>query len=207
MTVPLGAADLGFTVRAARPDDHDALYDICVRTGDAGHDATRLIDEPALYGHLYAGAYLALEPALASVAELDGTVVGYVLAALETASFEARLEHEWWPPLRAAHPLPATGTELDRRFVGAIHSPRVTPSSVTERYPSHLHIDLLPVAQGHGVGKRLMLRLFEQLRTAGSHGVHLGVDPRNAHAIGFYEHLGMRRHDHGGGVLFTQSFR
>jgi ribosomal protein S18 acetylase RimI-like enzyme len=36
--------------------------------------------------------------------------------------------------------------------------------------------------------------------------VHLGVDPRNARAIGFYEHLGMRRHDHEGGVLFTQRF-
>ena len=207
MTSPSGAAELGVTLRAAQPDDRDALYDICVRTGDAGRDATGLIDHPALYGHLYAGAYLALEPAFATVAALDGVVVGYVLAALDTASFEARLEREWWPPLRAAHPLPATGTDLDRRFVGAIHSPRLTPSSVIERYPSHLHIDLLPVAQGHGVGKRLMLRLFEQLVAAGSRGVHLGVDPRNEHAIGFYEHLGMRRHDHGGGVLFTQSFR
>ena len=207
MTVPLGAADLGFALRAARPDDRDALYDICVRTGDAGHDATGLIDDPTLYGHLYAGAYLTLEPAFASVAELDGTVVGYVLAALDTASFEARLETDWWPTLRVRHSIPASGTDLDRRFVEAIHSPRLTPSSVTDRYPSHLHIDLLPVAQGHGVGKRLMQRLFEQLRTAGSRGVHLGVDPRNHHAIGFYEHLGLRRHDHGGGVLFTRSFR
>lgn len=206
MTAPHGATELSVTLRAARPDDRDALYDICVRTGDAGQDASALIDDPSLYGHLYAGAYLALEPELASVAELDGAVVGYVLAALDTPSFETRLETEWWPPLRARHPLPAVGTELDRRFVAAIHSPRHTPTAVTDRYPSHLHIDLLPVAQGHGVGKRLMLRLFDQLRAAGSRGVHLGVDPRNHHALGFYEHLGLRRHDHDGGVLFTQHF-
>lgn len=206
MTAPHGATELGVILRAARPDDRDALYDICVRTGDAGHDATGLVREPALYGHLYAGAYLALEPTFASVAELDGAVVGYVLAALDTESFEARLETEWWPPLRARHPLPASGTEVDARFVAAIHSPRRTPASVTDRYPSHLHIDLLPIAQGHGVGTRLMQRLFEQLRAAGSRGVHLGVDPRNQRAIGFYEHLGLRRHDHDGGVLFTQHF-
>jgi ribosomal protein S18 acetylase RimI-like enzyme len=200
---PDGAS--GIVLRGATPEDRDALYEICVRTGDAGSDATSLIDAPSLYGHLYAGAYLALEPELATVAVSGDAVVGYVLAALDTDAFEARLETDWWPPLRTRYPLPATGTDLDQRFIGAIHSPPITPATVTHRYPSHLHIDLLPVAQGHGVGKRLMHHLFDQLRAAGSIGVHLGVDPRNAHAIGFHEHLGMRRHDHGAGVLFTQS--
>ncbi len=190
-------------VRAATPNDRDALYDICVRTGDGGRDATSLIDEPDLYGHLYAGAYLALEPSLATVAVIDDHVVGYVIGALDTAAFEARCEAEWWPVLRERYPLPAGGTELDRRFVEAIHHPRATPPAVIERYPSHLHIDLLPVAQGRGLGRRLMQHLFDQLRAAGSPGVHLGVDPRNEHAIGFYEHLGMRRHTHDAGVLFT----
>jgi ribosomal protein S18 acetylase RimI-like enzyme len=194
-------------VRAAIDHDRDALYDICVRTGDAGGDATGLIRDPALYGHLYAGAYLALEPAFASVVDLDGAVVGYVVAALDTASFEARCESLWWPPLRARHPLPASGGPLDERFVGAIHAPRITPSAVTARYPSHLHIDLLPVAQGRGVGRHLMERVFDQLREAGSSGVHLGVDRRNLRAIGFYEHLGLHRHDHDGSVLFTRRLR
>lgn len=193
-------------VRAATADDRHALYDICARTGDAGRDATGLIRDAALYGHLYAGAYLALEPDLATVAVVHGAVAGYVIGALDTVAFEDRCETEWWPPLRDRYPLPATGTDLDERFVNSLHHPRRTPAAVTDRYPSHLHIDLLPVAQGRGLGRLLIQRLFRQLRDAGSVGVHLGVDTRNARAIGFYEHLGMRRHDHDGGVLFTVHF-
>jgi len=56
--------------------------------------------------------------------------------------------------------------------------------------PSHLHIDLLPSAQGRGLGRALMQRLLETLRRDGSDGVHLGVAAANVRAIGFYEHLG-----------------
>lgn len=191
-------------LRAAVPSDRDALYDICLRTGDAGRDATGSVDDGALYGHVYAGAYLRFEPGFAFVADLGGSAVGYVLGALDTAAFEARCEAQWWPPLRERYPNDGSGTAIDRRLVQAIHAPRVTPAVVTDRYPSHLHIDLLPVAQGRGLGRGLMQLLFDRLVDAGSTGVHLGVDPRNEHAIGFYEHLGMRRHDHDGGVLFTR---
>ncbi|MFZ4720601.1 MAG: GNAT family N-acetyltransferase [Ilumatobacteraceae bacterium] len=191
-------------LRLAASADRDALYDICLRTGDAGDDASGLIRHGELYGHLYAGQYLALEPGLALVAVLDGTVVGYALGALDTASFEERLEHEWWPGLRAAHPLPGEGTDLDRSFTARLHAPPRTPTAVTDRYPSHLHIDLLPVAQGRGVGRRLIDALLAAMVALGSTGVHLGVDPRNTRAIGFYAHLGFTRHGDGGVVLFTQ---
>jgi ribosomal protein S18 acetylase RimI-like enzyme len=36
----------------------------------------------------------------------------------------------------------------------------------------------------------LIDRLFEHLRSRGVPGVHLGADPRNKRAIGFYEYLG-----------------
>lgn len=191
-------------LRAAVPADRDTLYDICLRTGDAGRNATGLVEDGSLYGHVYVGAYLQFEPEFAFVADVAGTAVGYVLGALDTASFEARCEAEWWPPLRERYQGPVSGTDIDRRLVDAIHTPRITPVAVTERYPSHLHIDLLPVAQGRGLGRQLMQLLLDRLAGAGSVGVHLGVDPRNEHAIGFYEHLGLRRHDHGGGVLFTR---
>ena len=193
-------------LRAATERDRDALYEICVRTGDAGNDASELVLDGSLFGHVYAGAYLRFQPDCAFVADLDGLVVGYVLGALDTVEFEARCEAEWWPSLRTRYPPPGAGTDVDRRLIAAIHHPRRTPADVTDRDPSHLHIDLLPVAQGRGIGRRLMQLLFDRLSAAGSPGVHLGVDPRNAHAIGFYEHLGMRRHDHDGGVLFTRRF-
>jgi ribosomal protein S18 acetylase RimI-like enzyme len=64
------------------------------------------------------------------------------------------------------------------------------PRSITEEYPSHLHIDLLPPFQGGGWGRRLMETAMEALRADGSKGLHLGVSAKNERALGFYEHLG-----------------
>jgi ribosomal protein S18 acetylase RimI-like enzyme len=57
-------------------------------------------------------------------------------------------------------------------------------------YPAHLHINLLPRAQGHGAGRRLIHRLLASLAEAGAGGVHWGVDPANTAAMGFYRKLG-----------------
>lgn len=201
----LRVPDAEVIIRSATPLDRDALSDICLRTGHAGEDATSLVVHGHLYGDVYAVPYLVLAPELAIVAEVDGRVLGYVLGAVDTPSFEARCEVAWWPTLREQHPLPGDGTDIDRALVRRLHEGFHTPSRLTDRYPSHLHIDLLPELQGHGVGRRLIDALLERLVAAGSHGVHLGVDPRNARASGFYEHLGFRRHDADGPVLFTRS--
>ena len=197
-------------IRPAREADRAALYDVCVRTGDAGRDASAMLDDRSLYGHLYAGQYLTFAPEFALVLELGGEVAGYAVGAIDSTEFEDRLEREWWPPLRGRYPLPASGSAsgsvLDRVLIERIHRRYRTDERLASRYPSHLHIDLLPAAQGLGHGRALMDSLFERFAAAGSRGVHLGVDTRNDAAIRFYEHLGLRRHDPDGGVLFTQRF-
>ncbi len=89
----------------------------------------------------------------------------------------------------------------DEALVEQIHRPHRTDPSVLGDYPSHLHVDLLPSAQGGGNGRRLMEVLFDALRAAGSPGVHLGVAEDNASAIGFYEHLGFTRLDVAEGLV------
>ena len=103
--------------------------------------------------------------------------------------FEARCEAEWWPPLRDQHPIGSGGTDLDELLIAMIHEPHLAGEEVTT-YPSHLHIDLLPDAQGHGWGRRLMDAIEALLTDAGSPGVHLGTSVRNERAIAFYRHLG-----------------
>ena len=78
----------------------------------------------------------------------------------------------------------------DRIAVQLIHHPPVADDAVVAEYPSHLHIDLLPAAQGQRHGRRLVERLAVSLHDAGSPGVHLGVSARNDRAISFYRHLG-----------------
>ncbi|HJR24887.1 MAG TPA: GNAT family N-acetyltransferase [Acidimicrobiales bacterium] len=179
-------------IRPVRPADHDALYDICLRTGDAGGDATPVFEDRRLLGDIFVVPYAVLEPEHAFVLD-DGTgdAVGYAVGALDTHAFEDRLEAEWWPAARARHADPAGVDTIEGLFLGYLHGPPRAAADLVAAYPSHLHIDLLPAAQGQGWGRRLMETLFAALRADGSTGVHLGVSEANGRAIAFYTHLGM----------------
>ena len=57
-------------------------------------------------------------------------------------------------------------------------------------WPAHLHIDLLPRAQGRGWGRRMLEQQMAALRATGAPGVHLCVAPGNTRAQVFYRKLG-----------------
>jgi ribosomal protein S18 acetylase RimI-like enzyme len=187
-------------LRPYRTADHDAVYDICVRTGAAGEDATHLLRDPALLGHIYAGPYVALASELAFVVEDDDGVAGYILGAADTAEFEDRLEHDWWPELRRRYPVYRTDGDavFDDLLIALVHSPARTRADLVAAYPSHLHIDLLPRLQGQGWGRRLIDTLSERLRATGSHGLHLGVATANTKAQAFYRAVGFTELDDDG---------
>lgn len=178
-------------IRAARPDDIEALYEVCLRTSDSGGDGTELFDDPQLVGHIFAAPYLVFEPTLAFVAQDEEGVGGYVIAARDSLAFGETLEREWWPKLRARYPLDASYRERDRRMVEYIHNPPPPPDVAYPDYPSHLHIDIVARMQGGGLGTRLMETIFDALAAQGSPGVHLGVWATNPRAVGFYRHLGL----------------
>ena len=71
-----------------------------------------------------------------------------------------------------------------------IHHPWRVPDELAARYPSHLHIDLLPRLQASGYGRQLTTTLITALRGHGSRGVHLHVPQGNHRAAEFYRHLG-----------------
>lgn len=189
----------GWEIRPARVDDAvevDRLYEVCLRTGANGEDASALFHDGRMLGDIFVGPYLALEPELAWViAPRGGPAAGFVLGAADTEDFERTAESVWWPLVRERHgtaadvgestPLPAEAAAL-----AAIRKPPVTPVSVTRDYPAHLHIDLLPEAQGGGNGRRMIDTLLGALRARKVRGVHLGVGAGNTAAIGFYRHLG-----------------
>jgi ribosomal protein S18 acetylase RimI-like enzyme len=187
-------------LRPYRTADHDAVYDICVRTGAAGDDATHLLRDPSLLGHVYAGPYVELVPDLAFVVEDNDGVAGYILGAADTAEFQNRLEREWWPGLRRRYPVYRTDGDaaLDDLLIALMHSPARAPADLVAAYPSHLHIDLLPRLQGQGWGRRLINTLSERLRATGSHGLHLGVATANTKAHAFYRAVGFTELDDDG---------
>lgn len=187
--------DSSARIRPYQSADLDDLYRVCLETADNGQDATALFSDPMLPGQVFAAPYAIFEPSLAWVAEDAEGVAGYVLGALDTRAFEERLERDWWPPLRARYPDPRDATvtlsEPERFMLGDIHRPFTADPSLVRRYPSHLHIDLLPRMQGQGLGRGLIETLLAALRESGSRGVHLHVSRANQRAAGFYRHVGL----------------
>lgn len=183
----------GFSIRRYRPDDLSALYRICLETGDTGEDATHLYEDPRLLGELYAAPYAEREPELTFVLE-DGTgVCGYILGAFDTGAFDVWMEDVWLPPLRGRYPRPtgdSAGWTRDQSIINEFYEDRSDNDDLLGEYPSHLHIDLLPRAQGSGNGRALMETFREALREQGSPGVHLGTSPQNVRAERFYLKMG-----------------
>ena len=210
---PTGPADKGeFLVRAAGPADRAAAIRVCLLTGDEGADATDAYPtDPDALGKRWVAPYIDLEPDFAFILEERATreVVGYCLAALDTTAFAARLQAEYLPPLRAAHPDPAAEGKAEAAWSAeetVYHELHDTTAGEAPcgldlaQYPSHVHIDLAPGAQGRRQGRRLMAAQLDALARAGSPGVFLQMHAGNARARRFYEKLGFRELDGAGGA-------
>lgn len=181
------------SVRPYRPGDLPALYDICLKTGDNGGDATHLYADPRIIGDIFAAPYGVLQPDCAFVAEDDEGVAGYILGTPDTRAFEARLEAEWWPNLRARYAdtesIPTWTRSREQWDAYYIHHPPPNPPVCIEAAPAHLHIDLLPRLQGRGVGKALMDHFLNRIGGR----AHLGCQALNVRAQRFYDRYGFRR--------------
>jgi GNAT superfamily N-acetyltransferase len=178
-------------IRGFASGDLEALYAISLATGHAGRDASHLYADPKMMGHIYAAPYALLAPDAVRVAEDRDDVVGYAAGSRDTHAWEEQLERDWWPRLRAHYPDPRDGADAaitaDQRRAAMIHRPTRTPLSVATQFPAHLHLNLLPIAQGRGLGRRL----FEAWRTAQNAGaMHVAVNHANENARRFWTKLG-----------------
>jgi ribosomal protein S18 acetylase RimI-like enzyme len=184
---------MSFTIRPYHPSDLCALYRVCLLTGASGADATELYGDHDLLGHIYVAPYAVFEPDLCSVLTRDGTPCGYILGTRDTATFNTRCERDWFPVLRARYPPPTPeDPSADAEMIRKMHAGRqINPDLAA--YPAHLHIDLLPVAQGQRWGHRLMRAFLDRLLALAVPAVHLGVGSSNPRAIRFYERVGFER--------------
>jgi len=178
------------SIRPYRPTDHDDVYDVCLRTGDAGADATGLYSDDTLLPDIFAGPYVAYQPDLAVMVDTGERVAGYAIAVEDSLAFARWYDDNWLPRFRTAHPLDAAANETEREVIGWGLDPRGSIVPEVDRYPAHLHIDLLPELQRQGFGRRLIRAQLEALRVRGVPGVYLRVSSANTSAMAFYERLG-----------------
>ncbi|MFC6325368.1 GNAT family N-acetyltransferase [Microbacterium koreense] len=178
-------------IRPFRPGDEPALADICLRTADAGGDATGVLDDDRIWADVFALPYVARHPDLAFVVEGDDErLLGYVVATDDTDAFEDWFAREWWPSRATAWPRPERETSRQDGVLIYAYGRRAGAEPYSLGHPAHLHIDLLPGAQGQGWGRRLIATLVEALRERGVEGLHLSTSTDNVGALAFYPRLG-----------------
>lgn len=117
------------------------------------------------------GRYLTHDPRWAYVALTpDGRVAGYLVGSLDDPA-------------------------LTPRFADIAYFPRF--STLTARFPAHLHVNLGDVFRGSGVGSALVQRFCSEAAAAGAGGVHV-VTSRGARNVRFYERNGFFEAGHDG---------
>lgn len=179
------------TIRAYRDSDHAAVYDVCVRTADAGGDARGQYSTDDLMPDFFAGPYVYLEPQLAFVLDAGGRAVGYIIGTSDTPRFVAQYREKWIPLLADRYPEPTGEPATPDDVMIALHYwPERMLVPEVAAYPAHLHIDLLPPYQGNGFGRALVQRMFAALAAEGVAAVHVGMVTANSGARSFYDKLG-----------------
>ena len=181
----------GVLLRTAKVTDLPDLLRVCLETGDSGKDATHLHELPDLVGEIYVAPYVMHEPDFAYALLSDKSVVGYLLGVLDTRAFENILVDNYWPLTKAKYQqFKNEITDSDRELLKDLDKQGFSDESLIAKYPSHLHIDIVEAHQGAGYGKSMIAFLLDELKAAGSTGVHLHMSASNDRARGFYKKFG-----------------
>jgi RimJ/RimL family protein N-acetyltransferase len=185
-------------VRGFREDDRDELRALFRRAGEGSPTSSLWGHEPS-EADTYLGVYMDLVPEHLSVAEIDGALVGYLTGCPDPS----RVPSDTKRILRAIRthrlylkraPLAFFGRAAVDSLGALVRRQGLAGDFADERWPAHLHIDLVREARGTGVAYRLMERWQGQLVEMGSPGCHLQTMVENTRAVAFFERCGFRRH-------------
>jgi len=147
------------------------------------------------FAEIWTTYYTDQEPESLFVAVSEGCVVGYLTGCVDSGLAPSPAQAITRAAIRYGLFVRAgTAGFLWRGAFDSVRQ-RGAPSGELEdpRWPSHLHINLLPQARGCGAGAALMRAWLERLGEVGSPGCHLGTLAENHRAIGFFERMGFSR--------------
>ncbi len=184
-------------MRLYAPGDRDAVRRICFETGYMGDPVAWQWADPESFADLFTSWYTDHEPESAFVAESEGRVVGYLLGCRDTRRVQSAVRTMGRHLRRGVLVRPGTAGVLWRSMADiardTLRAEAVPTGFVDDRWPAHLHIDLLPEARAAGVGRELITRWLDVLDTGGIPGCHLEIWAENDDAIAFFGRLGFAR--------------
>ncbi|OKL53763.1 hypothetical protein BSZ39_07720 [Bowdeniella nasicola] len=178
------------TLRPYGSADRAALGDVCVLTGDSGKSAKGKFFDDDLLPYIYAYPYLEYAPDLVRVADLNGRAVGYILGVADVTEFVTWWREHWTPIFAERFAGAADLSAIEERLIGLGLNPERQLGDWRGDHPGEFHIDLLPEAQGQGLGRALIDWFCRELAARGVRSIGIGVGAKNTGAIAFYRRLG-----------------
>ena len=182
--------------RPYQAGDKKALYQICIRTANAGHDARHIYEDILLLGDLYLGSYLHHQPEMVWVMENNLGLCGYLAAVSDTVSYQNWFLTEWLPGIQKGRQVQlhdGTSDSPDDALLASLFDYSMYRPEWLHDYPAHFHIALLEHVRGMGNGSNWIQELFQVLQKQGCPGVHLGMHPENHSALSFFKKIGFRK--------------
>ncbi len=181
------------SIRNYRPEDREAVRRICFETGLMGRSIAPQYSDMASFADMFTAYYTDIEPENSVVAVSNGEVAGYMLCSLDERKARGpvyyMLKHAL---LRGACFRPGTFRFYVRcvidslRDLGGTTAPKVD----YDRYPSAPHINLLAPARRGGVATEMFYRVFDNIVSRGSVGMHGAVQASNQAIRGLVTKLG-----------------
>ena len=168
----------------------DGTREICRQT------STSLREWPEILWPLFHDYYPQHCPQWCFVAvDDDDHAIGYALCAPDFAHFEKTMRAKYIPQIADVSPAHVALFETKfaeyKKYLG--------------EYPAHLHVDILPEAQGHGLGGKLICALLDKLRHEKIPGVFLEAGAHKVNAIKFFTKHGFTEIDRvGKDIIFGQ---
>jgi ribosomal protein S18 acetylase RimI-like enzyme len=185
-----------YRIRPYHPSDRQVVWTLAADTAFFGAPVEAFLEDRTLYCKAFVAYYTDYEPEWLWVAEVDGSVAGYVMGC-----GDSRRRSKTW----CTRILPAVLRQCLQRHCriggktlrytyrllrAALEGQR--PAVPLAQFPGHLHVGVAAASRGQGIGRALIETCLARFWAAGVGGVHLMTTDRNRAACRLYESLGFR---------------
>lgn len=189
-------------IRKFKKADENDIINICYRTGYMGEDLTgkNLFNDVKLFGYIFCLYYPYYEPEHCFVAvdeDASDKVVGYIIGTPDSKRQELQFAFKmgWRIVLRLIFVTfwryPGTfrflidfALRIGIKYIST--SFEYGPKNLYNKYPAHLHINILSEYQRYGIGSRLIEKFEQHMKENKVHGIHLRTSNNNHKALPFY---------------------
>ena len=162
-------------IRKYQEKDKELLRDICIKTSRLPIETE---DQRKFLTLMYNDYYTEVEGRNCFVAVDENDVaVGYILCAENFARYSKIFRKFYLPEIK----------KLGMNYYFMAIGEMAAHLLYSKKYPAHLHIDILDVCQGQGVGTRLMNELKNHLKSKNVPALMLSCGGDNTMAVKFYK--------------------